>query len=123
MEFQRVIIVDILSKFIDGPLFLTISFYKTEFADWITIESSFISFDHEVVAVDSYGSIIVRDGKGEDLSVQLFLTLYRSKKFDKSFYGDGYTIRVLAIGNIESGSAALYLVDKKGKVYSVGRDK
>ena len=89
----------------------------------MAIERSLFSLNHGVMAVDSSGPVVVREGKGEDLPVQLFLALHRPKKFDKSSYGDGYTMRVLAIDNVESRGAALYLAGKEGKIYPVGRDK
>ena len=52
--------------------------------------------------------------------VQLF---HRPKKFDKSSYGNGHAVRVLAVGNIDSGSAVLDLAGEEGKVYQVSRDE
>ena len=121
MEFQRVVIIDILSEFIGGLLFFTIG--EIELTNRVTIEGSLIPLDHRVIAVDPHRPVIVRNRKGEDLPVQLFLALYRPKKFDKSSYGDGYTVRVLAISNIESGSAVLYFAGEEGKVYPVSRDE
>jgi len=64
------------------------------------IEDSLVFFDHEIMIVDSHRSIIVRDEKDENLSIKLFLALYRSKKFDKSSYDDDYVVRVLTIDNV-----------------------
>jgi len=50
--------------------------------------------------VDSHQSMIVRDEKDENLSIKLFLALYRSKKFDKSSYNDDHAMRVLTIDNV-----------------------
>ena len=80
-------------------------------------KGSFVSFDHGVMAVNSYGHMIVRDGKSENLTVQLFFAFHRFKKFDKSFDGDGHAVRVLAIGDVESGGAAFYLAGAKREVH------
>ena len=111
------IIVDVLDEFVGGLLLFAVLFCEAEFADWMAIERSLVSLDHGVMAVNPHRPVIVRDGKGEDLPVQLFLTLHRPKKFDKSSYGDGHTMRVLAIGNVESRGAALYLAGEEGEVH------
>ncbi len=88
--------------------------------DWIPIEGCLVPFDYGVMAIDSHGDMIVRDGKGEDLPVKLFLAFYRSKKFDKSSYGDGHAVRVLAVGDVQRCRAALDLAGEEGKVHPIG---
>lgn len=100
-------IVHVLGELVSCPLFFTIG--NIEFTNRVTIEGSLVPFNHRVTAIDSHSGMIMRDGKGEDLSVQLFLALHRPKKLDKSSNGDGHAMSILAIGNIESGSAALHL--------------
>lgn len=51
MEFQRVMIVDVLDEFVGGPLLLAVIFCEAELADWMAIECSLISFDHGLMAV------------------------------------------------------------------------
>ena len=116
MKFRHISIVHVLGELVSYPLFFTIG--EIEFTNRVTIEGSLIPFNHRVIAIDSYSGMIMRDGKGEDLSVQLFLALHRPKKLDKSSNGDGHAMSILAIGNIESGSAALYLAGEEGEVYS-----
>lgn len=50
----------------------------------MAVEASSVPLDYRVVTVDPHGLVIVRDGKGEDLPVQLLLALHVSKKCDKS---------------------------------------
>lgn len=64
--------------------------------------------------------MIVRDGKGEDLLVKLFLAPYNSQKFDKSSYGDVHTVRVLPVGDVKCGGTALDPAGEEGKVHSRG---
>ena len=104
MQFRHPNIIDILGKVVSCPFLLTIQCREDKLVDCMTIEGNLVSFDHEVVTVDSHRLVIVRDGKGENLSMQLFLALHRLEKFDKSFDGDGHAVRVLAIGNVESGT-------------------
>ncbi len=90
-------IVHVLGEFIGGPFFLAILFGEVKCSDRMTIEGSLVPLNHRVMAVDPYRPVIVRDGKGEDFPIQLFLALHRPKKFDKSSYGDGHAVRVLAV--------------------------
>jgi len=110
-------IVHVLGEFVGGPLLLAVLFCEAELADWMAIECSLVSFDHGVMAVDPHRPVVVRDGKGEDLPVQLFLALHRPKKFDKSSYGDGHAVRVLAVGDVQRCRAAFYLAGEEGKVH------
>ena len=86
----------------------------------VAIEGGFIFLYDSVVTVDSHRSAIVRDRKGKNFSVELFLAFHRLKKFDKSSYGDSHAVCVLTIGNVESGSAALDFAGEEGKVHPVG---
>ena len=117
MKFRHPIIVDVLDEFVGGPLFFAIQGREAELVDWMAIEGGLVIFDDSVMAVDSHRSVIVRDGKGEDLPVQLFLALHRPKELDKSSDGDSHAVRVLAIGNVESGGAALHLAGEEGEVH------
>lgn len=83
----------------------------------MAIEGSLVFFNYGVMSVDPHQPVVVRDRKGEDLPVQLFLAPYKSKKFDKSSQGDGHAMRVLAIGNVESRGAALHLAGEERKVH------
>ena len=83
----------------------------------MAIERSLVFLNHGVMAVDSHGPVIVRDRKGKDFPIQLFLALHRPEKFDKSSDGDGHAVRVLTIGNVESGSTALHLASEEGEVH------
>jgi len=62
-------------------------------------------------------SLIVQDQKDKNLSMKLFLALYKSKKFNKSSYNNSYAVHVLLISNIKCCSTALNLADKKEKVH------
>lgn len=75
-------IVDVLDKLVASPLFFTIG--EIEFTNRVTIEVNLIPFNHRLMAIDSHNGMIVRDGKGEDLPVQLFLALHQPKKCNKS---------------------------------------
>lgn len=46
----------------------------------MAVECSLVSLYYGVVSVNPHGPVIVRDGKHEDLAVQLFLALYRTWK-------------------------------------------
>ena len=118
MKSRHISIVHVLGEFVSCPFLLTIQCREVKCVDRMAIEGSLIAFDHGVVSVDSDRPMIMRNRKGEDLPIQLFLALHRPKKFDKSSYGDGHTVRILAIGNVESGSAAFHLAGEKGEVHS-----
>ncbi len=85
----------------------------------MAIEGSLVPFDHEVMVVDPHQPVIVRDGKGENLLVKLFLALYRSKKFDKSSYDDDHAVRVLAIDDVQRCRVAFNLAGEKEKVHPI----
>ena len=76
MKFRHVMIVDVLDKLVTGPLFFTIG--ENESTNMVTIEANLIPFNHRVMATDSHNGMIVRDGKGEDLPVQLRFTNRKS---------------------------------------------
>ena len=67
MKFRYISIIHVLGKLVSYLLFFTIG--KIEFTNRVTIEGSLIFFNYRVIAIDSYSGIIMRDGKGEDLSV------------------------------------------------------
>ena len=111
------IIINILGEFVGGPLFFAFQTREVEFIDCITIEGSSVPFNHGIMAIDSHGGIIVRDGEGENLPMELFLAFYRPEKLNKSSDSDGHAVRVLTIGNIESASSTLHLAGEEGKVH------
>ena len=116
MKFRHISIVHVLGELVSFPLFFTIG--EIEFTNRVSIEGSLVSSNHRVMAIDSHSGMIMRDGKDEDLPIQLFLALHRPKKLDKSSNGDGHAMSILAIGNVESGSAALHLAGEEGEVHS-----
>lgn len=69
------------------------------------------------MAVDFHRSMTVRNGKGENFSIQFFFAFYRFKKFDKCSDGDGHAMRILTIDDVENGSAALHLANEKKKIH------
>lgn len=89
----------------------------------MAIEGSLIFINQSVITVDSYRAVIVRDRKGKNFPVNLFFALYSSVNFDNTSYGASYTISILSIYYIESRDAALHLVYKKRKVYSIDYDE
>ena len=117
IEFQRVIVIDVLDQYKSPPLVFALLFYEAEFTDWMAIEGSLVSFNHRVVSIDPHRPVIIRDRKGENLPVQLFLALHRSIKLYDPLNGNGHAVRVLPVGNVESCGAALDLVGEEGKVH------
>ena len=81
------------------------------------IEGSLVPLNHRVMAIDSDAPVIVRDGKGEDLPVQLFLALHISKKY-KTSESDAHALDVLAIGKIKSRGAAFDLAGEERELHS-----
>ena len=109
-------IVHVLGELVSCSLFFTVG--EIEFTNGVTVEGSLVPFNHRVMVIDSHSGMIMRNGKGEDLPIQLFLALHRPKKLDKSSNSDGHAMSILAIGNVESGSAALHLAGEEGEVHS-----
>lgn len=113
-------IVDVLRKLIRCPLFLAFRRCKEELMDGVTTEGGIISFDNRIVTVDSHRSIIVRDRKGEDLPVQLFLAVYRFIKLYDTSHGYSHAMSVLSVSDIKCRSIALDFACKEGKIHPVG---
>ena len=69
-------IIDVFSEFVDGSFILTIQCCEAELMDQMVIEGSLVPFNYGVMAIDSHRPVIMQDGKGKNLLVQLFLTLH-----------------------------------------------
>jgi hypothetical protein len=67
--------------------------------------------------------MIVRNGKGENLSVEFFFSLYGSVELDDAPRSNRHAVSILSVGNIESRSATLYFASEKWEVHPVGCDK
>ena len=90
MDFQRVMIIDVLNEFVGGPFFLAILF-----ADWMMIENSLVSFDHGVMAViRSPGSALFA-----------------------FFYGNIHTVNVFSVGDVQRCRAAFDFAGEKDKIH------
>jgi len=62
-------IVYVFDKFVDSLFFLAILFDKIKYSDRITIESSFVFFNYQIIAIDSYQSVIVQNRKSKNFSI------------------------------------------------------
>jgi hypothetical protein len=76
----------------------------------MTIENSFILLDNNVVIVYSHRSMIVRNRKGENHLVKLFLALYRFEELDDPFHNNNHIVRILSIDNVQCCDVTLHLV-------------
>jgi hypothetical protein len=47
----------------------------------MTVERGLFALDHRVVAVDPHSLVVMRNGKGEDLPMKLFLALHEPEQF------------------------------------------
>ncbi len=114
-------VVDILGEFVRRPLFFTIG--EIEFTNRVTIEGSLVPLNQGVVAIDSHGGMIVRDRKGEDFLVKLFLALYSFVELDDTSHDNSHAVSVLSIDDVKRCSIALHLTDKKREVHSINCDE
>ena len=117
MKFQHIMIINIFDEFVDSSFIFIIQCCEAEFIDQMAIEGSLVPFNYEVMTIDPHRPVIMQDGKGKNLLVQLFLMFHQSKEFNKSSDGDSHIVCILAISNVECSSAALYFTDEEGKVY------
>ncbi len=110
-------IIDTLSKPIRRLFLFPIKCGKAEFINRITVDYGLYALDYRVVAINSYSVVIVRNKKGENLSIKLFLALHKPKQFHDLSNSERYTIYILSICYIECGRTALHFAREERKVY------
>ena len=59
----------------------------------------------------------MRDWKGKDLPMKLFLALHRFVELNDTSHGNSHTVSVLSVGNIESRGVALHLACEEREVH------
>ena len=62
--------------------------------------------DHRIVAVDTHRSIVMRDGEGKDLPMDLVLAFHCAKELDGGPHRERHAVRVLAVRHVEVSSSA-----------------
>ena len=60
MKFERMMIMDMLDEFVGGPLLFAVLGFETEGAKWMPIESTFVPFNHGLMAVDLHRFMIMQ---------------------------------------------------------------
>ena len=103
-------VVDVFREFVDRPFFLAIEGCEVKFVNRVAVKGRFIFFNNGVMAIDFDRAMIIRNRKGEDFPVKLFLAFHIFKEFDDSFYGNDYAVSILPVYNVKCYGAALYLV-------------
>ena len=67
--------------------------------------------------------MIVRDRKGEDFTVELFVTFHSFVEFDNTSYGNSHTVSVLSVCDIKGCGTALHLACQEREVHPVSCDE
>ena len=79
-----------------------------EVESWKVVLDVFPSY-HWIVAVDPYRPVVMRDGEGEDLLVDLILALDSTEELDDTPYRKGYAVGILPVYDVERRGAILHL--------------
>jgi len=73
-----------------------------------------------IVTIDPHRAVVVGDGEGEDLSVDLALATDKAEELDYGPDRESHAVGVLAVRNVKGLDATFYLVRQEGKEHIVG---
>ena len=69
--------INALGELVRRPFVFAIQSSKIKSVDRVSIERGLAFLDQSVVPIDPHRPVVVRDGKGEDLAVELLLALHQ----------------------------------------------
>ena len=78
-----------------------------------------LPIDHRIMAVDAHRSMVMRDGEGKDLPVDLVLAFHCAKELDGGPHRERHAVRVLAVRDVKCCSSALHLARQEWEVHVV----
>lgn len=104
------VVIDILSKLVSRPFFLSLFACEIKRRNGIAVEGCFLLILNDcVMTVDPNQPMVMRKGKGKDLAVELLFAPHGFVEFDDTSHGKRHTMRILSICNVKSHDAALNL--------------
>ena len=86
---------------------------------WMAVVFRVLPIDYGIFAVNAYRSVVVRDGEGKELTVQLLLTLHKAEELNDGPRRERHAVGVLAVRDVECCGAALHLAGEEGEVHKV----
>ena len=108
--FRHPYVVKILRKTICRPLFLAVKFRKAKLADGMAVVFGILPINYGILAVNPYRPVIVRDGKGKELTVEFALAFHKTEELNDSPRRERHAVGVLAVYDVKRLEAALDLV-------------
>ena len=119
MQNQRVIIEHFLGELISRPFVLSFFAYEVECLDTVAVKGVLVLPRNSVVTVYPDQPMIIRDRKGENIPVKLFLALGSFVKLHNTFHGNSHTMSVPAVCHIQRCGTEIYLARERRELYSV----
>lgn len=68
------LVVDVPHELVGRPFIFPVLVHDTEVLNQMAVKGCILPIDQNIMAVDSYGPMIVRDREGKDLLIKLVLT-------------------------------------------------
>lgn len=90
----------VLGKTVCSPLILPVKLCEIEFSDCVTVVFYLFALDLGVVSKDSHRLIVMREGEGKDLPIDLILSPHKTKKLNDAPYRECHTMGVLTVRHV-----------------------
>ena len=103
-------VINTFGKFVHRPFIFAFSCGKFKGMDQVSIDRGFTIPNRSAVAVDPHHSLVMRDGKDEDLVVELFRALHQLEQFHHPKHRQRYAVLVLSVSNLERRRTTLHLL-------------
>ena len=114
-------IVDVLGELVSRPSVSAGVTGDTEPSDGMAMERRVVPVNRRVVAVNPHNVVVMRDGKGQDLPMQLLLARHGAVQRDDGVDGNAGAVSVLSVGDVERCVATFHLRHEERKIQTSGR--
>ena len=114
-------VIDIFfGELVGRPFLFAIECRDVEGVDRMAVIGGILAIDYPVMAVDSHGLMTMGHGEGEELPVQLLLTLGKSKNLDDASHSKRDAVRILPVCDVERRRAAFHFGGEEREVHVEG---
>src|SRR4051794_8982336 len=94
-------VIDALGKLVRSPFLFTIKCGKVECMNGMAVERGLFILDHGIMTINPYRSVVMRDGKSQDLPMKLFLAPHEPYTGPRLLEPKSHTVRILSIRHFE----------------------
>ena len=101
------------------PFLLPIQRHDIKGVSFVTTDVDSPLLHHRVVPVQSDGSVVVRNGKGQEFSMGLVLSLFPLEQFHQTSNCHRHAVPVLSVSNIQAGGATVDFTRQERKMHVV----